>query len=147
MATLAGMLKPIPLPTYETAEARQWVAQALGLPYADYMQDWPWEVATPEGFADYLALYPQAGAAERVVLMEMLLDAATWLPKEGQLRTAWAQIAVLLDQNPDLHATTAQYWCLWNYNEQDLHEHGFPIAPYVRDWWQANYPIPTDTSN
>ena len=140
------MIKPIPLPNYETAEARQWVADQLGLPYHDNMQDWSWQVASPEGLEDYFQLYKRASAAQCVVVMEMILDAATWQPTSDKVYSAWIKIKPILDQNADLHASTAQYWCLWNYNEQDLIEHGFPISPYMRAWWVENYPIPVDSS-
>jgi len=141
------MIKPIPAPQWETPEARQWVAQQLGLPYHDSMQDWPWEVATPDGLEDYFQLYPRAADAERVVIMEMILDAATWQPTPEKLDQAWVRIEALLDQNADLHASTAEYWCIWHYNEQDLYEHGFSISPYMRAWWIANYPVPTDLTS
>jgi hypothetical protein len=28
--------------------------------------------------------------------------------------------------------------------EQNLEEEAFAIAPYMREWWQANYAIPTE---
>ncbi|MCA8833243.1 hypothetical protein [Hymenobacter pini] len=140
------MPRPIPLPNYETVEARQWVADQLGLPYHDDMQDWPWEVSIPEGLEDYIQLYSRASDEQRVVIMEMILNAAAWQPTSSQVHSAWIRLRPLLDQNADLHSSTAQYWCLWNYNEQDLFEHGFSISPYLRAWWIENYPIPVDSS-
>ena len=139
------MIKPIPPTKYETAEARQWVAQQLGLPYSDEMQDWPWEVATPEGLESYFQLYPLSGNDERIVLMEMMLESSTDQPESDGLYAAWIKIRALLDQNADLHASTAQYWCIWDYNEQEVQEYGFPITPYLREWWITNYPIPVDS--
>jgi hypothetical protein len=139
------MIKPIPPPKWQTAEARQRVAQQLGLPYSDEMQDWPWEVATPEGLEQYLQLYSTSGSDERVVLMEMILEASTDQPKPDGLHAAWLRIEELLNQNTALHASTAHYWCIWSYDEQEAQEHGFPITPYLREWWVANYPIPTDS--
>jgi hypothetical protein len=141
------MIKPIPPFQWETEGARQWVAQQLGLPYNEGMQDWPWEVSSPEGLTDYFHLYTQAADEERVVIMEMLLNAANQQITLQKQYLAWVKIAVLLDQNADLHASTAHYWCCWDYNEQDLYESGFSITPYVRAWWVANYPVPDDLTH
>ena len=135
------MIKPVPPPQWETSEARQWVAEQLNLPYHDGMQDWPWEVADSEHLEDYFQLYTRAADAERVVIMEMLLQAATEQPNPEKLRLAWVKVEALLNQNPHLHASTTQYWCVWGYKEQDLDVYGFSVSPYVRAWWIANYPI------
>jgi hypothetical protein len=137
-----ALLKPIPPPQGETTEARRWVAAQLGLPYHDDMQDWPWEVADAACVEDYVALYMRAAVVGRVVLMEMLLQAATAQRSSKKLRLAWEKIEPLLNQNADLHAATAQYWCLWDYQGQ-----GFRVSPYVRAWWIANYPIPNNLAD
>lgn len=111
------------------------------------MQDWPWEVADSERIKDYVELYNRATDAERVVIMEMILQAATEQPNPEKLRLAWVKIEALLTQNANLHASTAQYWCLWGYKEQDFDVYGFRVSPYVRAWWIANYPIPDDLTN
>jgi hypothetical protein len=138
------LIKHVPTFQWETPEARQWVAEQLGLPYNDGMQDWPWQVADEERLEDYLQLYARAADAERVVIMELLLQAATMQPNPEKLHLAWVKIEPLLDQNADLHASTAQYWCVWGYKEQDLDVFGFSVSPYVRTWWIANYPMPND---
>jgi hypothetical protein len=76
--------------------------------------------------------------------MEMLSQAATEQPNPEKLRLAWVNIEALLNQSPHLHASTAQYWCIWGYEEQDLDVYGFSVSPYVRAWWIANYPVPND---
>jgi hypothetical protein len=114
----------------------------MGLPYHDDMQDWPWEVADSERVEDYIQLYGRAPDAERVVIMEMLLQAATEQSNSKKLRLAWGKIEVLLTQNAHLHASTAQYWCLWDRDEQAFKRSCFRVSPYIRTWWVANYPIP-----
>jgi hypothetical protein len=136
------LIKPIPPPQGQTLEARQWVAEQLDLPYHDDMQEWPWEVADSECIEDYVQLYNWAADAERVVIMEMLLQAATMQPDPDKLRLDWEKIEVLLTQNAHLHAYTAQYWCIWDRSEQDFNRYHPRVSPYVRVWWVANYPIP-----
>jgi hypothetical protein len=138
------LIKPIPPPQWEATEARQWVAEQMGLPYHDDMQDWPWEVADSERIEDYIQLYERAVDAERVVIMEMLLQAATMQPNPEKLNLAWVKIEPLLNQSAHLHASTAQYWCVWGYKEQDLDVYGFSVSPYVRAWWIANYGMSSD---
>ncbi|GGF27349.1 hypothetical protein GCM10011383_43770 [Hymenobacter cavernae] len=106
------------------------------------MQDWPWEVADAACVEEYLQLYARAGDTERIVLMEMLLQAATEQRTPQKRRVAWAKIEALLTQNADLHAATAHYWCLWGYEGK-----GFHITPHVRAWWIAHYPIPDDLAD
>lgn len=114
----------------------------MGLPYHDDMQDWPWEVADSERIEDYIQLYDRAADAGRIVIMEMLLQAATEQSNFKKLRLAWGKIEVLLTQNAHLHASTAQYWCLRDRDEQAFKRSCFRVSPYIRAWWVANYPIP-----
>lgn len=144
------MQKPIPPPQYWwTGDAVEWTAQQLGLRYDDDMQDWPYEVAETEDLEKYFHLYrqldTQAQANVCIVVMEMILNAAS----NGSLSTVefeavWPQIKLLLDQDADVLATTAMYWCCWHTQEQNLEEEAFRITPHMRNWWRATYPIPTE---
>jgi hypothetical protein len=71
------LIEPIPPPQWKITEAKQWVAEQMGLPYHDDMQDWPLEVADSERIENYVQLYDRAPDAKRVVIMEMLLQATT----------------------------------------------------------------------
>jgi hypothetical protein len=93
--------KPIPPPHYWwTGDAAEWVAQQLGLPHEYYMQDWPYEVSEAKDLDRYFQLYgqldAQVQASVRVVLMELILDAASDGPVD--LEAVWPQIKVLLDR-------------------------------------------------
>jgi hypothetical protein len=143
------MQKPIPPPQYWTGDAAEWASQQLGLRYHSGMQDWPWEVAETEDLEKYFQLYRQldthAAAGVRIVVMEMILEAASnGTLSAGELQEVWPRINALLDQNADSLATTAMYWCSWHLEEQDVEEYAFRIVPYMRTWWRANYPIPTE---
>ena len=147
------MLKPIPPPQYWwTGDADEWASQQLGIPY-DYKQDWPWEVAEKKYLDRYFQIYSQieahAPASRRIVMMEMILEAASNGTPSGSLTTVelqevWPRIKALLDQDADMLATTALYWCCWYLEEQDVEENAFRVSPYMRDWWRENYPIPTE---
>jgi len=124
-----------------------WAAQQLGLSYP-LSQDWPWIVAKTEDLEKYFRLYSQlddhATAPMRIVVLEMILEAASnGTLSTAELQEVWPRIKALLDQDADMLSTTAQYWCVWEAEEQNLDEEGFRISPYVRKWWRANYPIPS----
>lgn len=138
--------KSIPPPQYWwTGDAAEWVAQQLGLRHDYGMQDWPYEVSEAKDLDRYFQLYgqldAQVEASVRVVLMELILDAADGLV---DLEAVWPQIKGVLDQDGDILSRTAMYWCCWNTQEQNLEEEAWRIAPYLRTWWRENYPIPTE---
>lgn len=144
------MLKSIPPPQYWwTGDAAEWAAAQLDLPYNDAMQDWPWEVAETKDLERYFQLYNRlespAAASVRIVLLELILEAAS----NGTLSTTefqavWPRIKALLDQDANSLASTAMYWCCWQIEEQDVEDYAFRVAPYLREWWRATYPIPTE---
>lgn len=132
----------MPLRVWDTARAREQVAQHLGLRYHDGMQDWPWEVAEPAAIESYFHLYAQSSdGEERVVLMEMILQAASEQPTPDALAQQWPRIKMLLDQHTSLHAWSVLYWCVWSGNEPD---EWFNVSPYLREWWTANYEVPKE---
>ena len=133
------MLQDLPPQRWETTAARRQVASKLGLPYADVMQDWPWEVASPDHLNDYRQLYAFASEDERVVLMEMMLQATTDQEEPIAFAHDWSHVKVLLDQNPALHAWSVHYWCCWNTSA----EVGFEITPHLRTWWATHFALPT----
>jgi hypothetical protein len=121
--TFVAMLQDLPPQRWDTTAARQQVASKLGLTYADVMQDWPWEVASPERLDDYWSLYASASDDERVVLMEMMLQATTDQEESAAYEHAWAQV---------------HYWCCWGAST----EAGFKITPYLRSWWATHFALP-----
>jgi len=133
------MLQDLPPQRWETTAARQQVARNLGLPYAEVMQDWPWEVASPDRLADYRQLYACSSDDERVVLMELMLQATTDLEESTVFAHAWHQVKELLDQHAALHAWSVHYWCCWSAGP----EAGFEITPCLRAWWATHFPLPT----
>ena len=98
------MLQDLPPQRWETRAARQQIASKLGLPYHDVMQDWPWKVASLGHLQDYLQLYASSSDDERVVLMEMMLQATTDQEEPAAFKRAWHQVEELLNQHPLLHA-------------------------------------------
>ncbi|MCB2380458.1 hypothetical protein LGH70_22890 [Hymenobacter sp. BT635] len=135
------MLQDLPPQRWETTAALQQVASKLGLPYNENdeaMQDWSWEVASPDRLPDYLQLYTSSSDDERVVLMEIMLQATTDQEEPAAFERAWHHVKELLDQNPTLHAWSVYYWCYWGARVEDC----FEVTPYLRTWWAAHFALP-----
>lgn len=136
------MLQDLPPQRWETTAALQQVASKLGLSYDENdetMQDWSWQVASPDHLPDYLELYACASDEERVVLMEMMLQATTAQEEPAAFERDWQQVKKRLDQNPSLHAWSVHYWCCWGASAEGY----FEITPYLRTWWAAHFALPT----
>ncbi|MGM9479651.1 hypothetical protein ACS5PN_00490 [Roseateles sp. NT4] len=99
-----------------SAAARQSLAQRFGLPCEDWMQDWEWQVASPDRFEDFLHAYCTADLSndERVSLMEMLIRCVEDMHANA---TAWGAIEPLLRARSDLHGASILYWA--NPQEED----------------------------
>ena len=100
------------------------------------MQGWPWEVASPEHLGDDRQLY--ASEEERVVLMEMMLQATTDHEEPTAFAHARSHVKGLLDQNPAVHAWSVHCWCCWGTSA----DAGFEITPCLRAWWATHFSLP-----
>ena len=103
-----------PLNRFGTTPARRSLADRLGLPYDDEMQDWEYEVAEPELCDESLRAYRSGGVDddERFSLGEMLVQCvATMAYDQDDLTDEWEDVADLLRADPWTHATTISYWC------------------------------------
>ncbi len=84
----------MPPRVWDTGRAREQVAQHLRLRHHDRMQDWPWEVAELAAIESYF--YARStDEEERVVLMEMLLQAASEQPTPEALAQHWPGVKLL----------------------------------------------------
>ncbi|GAA4359166.1 hypothetical protein GCM10023185_25520 [Hymenobacter saemangeumensis] len=60
----------------------------------------------------------QAEAGRRIVVMEMILEAASnGVLSTVEFQEVWPRIRALFDQDAGMLATTALYWCCWNADE------------------------------
>lgn len=120
-----------PSERYPSTNARKVLAAKFGLPYADAMQDWEWEVADCARFEEFLAGYRSAEITddERFSLMEFLLQCVEEMPDEERVASAWRAIESHLIDNMNIHRSTVRYWaCV---GEQNLHS-CFRVAPNMR---------------
>ena len=125
---------------YPTRAGREALAAHLGLTINPFSQDWEWEVAKPENFARWLALYRQEPLTddERFSLMEMLVQCVEELaPVHGPREQVdslveWQAVAALLRANPWLHGSTIGYWSVFG---QDDPEGQFRVSQSMRRVW------------
>ena len=116
-----------------TADARDKLAARFSLPNEPGMQDWQYEIATPELADEFLAAYQsgELGHDERFTLMEMILQSlGGW--QEVELRTPrWLQALDLIERNIELHIYTVCYWACLDLGEDEL-DLAFYAAPDMR---------------
>jgi hypothetical protein len=126
---------------YPTKAGREALAARLGLKIDPYSQDWEWEVAKPEHFWTWLALYRHAALTddERFSLMEMLVQCVNEIcplytpPDQVAQRPEWQALAALLRTRPRLHASTIAYWSVFG---GEWPEGQFTISTAMRRVWQ-----------
>jgi hypothetical protein len=131
---------PEHLKRYPTAAGREALATRLGLTIDPDAQDWEWEVARPEHFAQWLAIYRDQPLSddERFSLMEMLIQCvndrvpADASPDEVEELPAWQAVAALLRAQPQLHASSIAYWSVFGHDEPEEH---FGVSVPMRRVW------------
>lgn len=99
------------------------------------MQDWEYEVATPEVFASLLALYQNGGLDEDerfsagMIFVQIVADLAE---EQGQLPREWSIVSELLQSEPRLHAATIAYWAEFGFG----HDHEWVlVGTEMRSLW------------
>ena len=117
-------------PLVPTNAARLALVTRFGLPYVPDMQDWEYEVASLARFHEFLSAYtPSLPAAERVSLVEILIQCVEDSAANGSLEFYWSKLEPVLVANPKLHAGAIAYWaCLEAKSEEEM----FHVAPLMR---------------
>ncbi|MFW2014069.1 hypothetical protein [Acinetobacter bereziniae] len=101
---------------YITASAIHALAQRFNLPYDAFMQDWEYEVADPNRIDEFIDAYlsNELNEDEKFALMETILQSFEESSKTLDSDQQWNTILQLLEDNPDIHATTICYWACGN---------------------------------
>jgi hypothetical protein len=136
---------PEHLKRYPTQAGREALAARLGLTIDRNAQDWEWEVAGPEHFQRWLAVYRDAPLTddERFCLMEMLIQCVEdMVPKDEppevvEQRPEWQAVAELLRTRPRLHASTIWYWSDFGMADSGV---TFLVSVPMRRVWAAVEP-------
>ena len=114
------------------------VCEDLGVPAPDsYSQDWAYELPeayrTEDYFSRYLDAYqrPSYGAAEKHLLMQLMLDIANEsIAHESDTgQSMWTALRSLLQQDHVLHTELIEHWALVDEPLEDA----FALTPLVRE--------------
>ncbi len=136
---------PDHLRRYPTQAGRLALAGRLGLHIDPFAQDWEWEVAEPQHFPHWLAVYQHDELTddERFSLMEMLVQCVENMagedgfPDAVEASPTWQAVAGLLRINARLHASTIWYWCVFDHEAPD---EVFRVSHAMRRVWAEIQP-------
>jgi hypothetical protein len=117
-----------PQSRYSTRKACLEISSELDLPYDEFAQDWPWEVADPDDIEKYIAHYSTLKDEDKkFVLMEAILQACDEL-EPNDLEKYWPIVRDLLLSNFSIHESSIFYWSCF---ENDL-DNSFEISSNMR---------------
>ncbi|VTU01144.1 Uncharacterized protein OS=Rhodopirellula baltica SWK14 GN=RBSWK_06258 PE=4 SV=1 [Gemmataceae bacterium] len=137
---------PEALKRYRTRAGQDALAARLGLTIDPYSQDWEWEIAQPEKFDEWLAVFRTAPLSddERFSLMETLIQCVEDMvlssgpPAEVEALSQWQAVAALLQERPRLHASSIAYWSVFGHDDP---EEQFRVSVPMRRVWAAVRPV------
>ena len=99
---------------FPNQESRKSLAKKLNLRFDESMQDWEYEISTPDRIDDFINEYKKSDTtdSEKESLIEIILDSLNDLD-EPSLKTFKNQLKItkeFLTKNKDLHSNTVDYW-------------------------------------
>ena len=113
---------------YRTSKACLEISSVLDMPYSEFYQDWPWEVANPDDIEKYISHYVTLKDDDKkFVLMEAIIQACDEL-EPNLLEKYWPIVRDLLLSNFTVHEHSIFYWCCF----QDDLENCFRISSNMR---------------
>jgi hypothetical protein len=114
------------LPSFERTAAKA-LADALGVRFEPWMQDWPLEVADSARVEEFLAAYEKEERPEhRLAIMELIIASSDQAFSLGPpLSSLLDRVAAALKAYPEL----VEYWsCLDAHSDDEM----FAITPWMR---------------
>ena len=114
-----------------TAKAIQKLVKELNMPYEDWMQDWPYEVASPNEIDKYICYYRKlTDDDEKFVLMEAIIQATEDLNTDKLFEEYLSIIKHLLEDNFTIHQYTIYYWA--SFDNEDIDD-CWKISLFMRE--------------
>lgn len=102
-------------------------------PYADWMQDWPYEIADSKEIKNYFLHYEeQTDEDKKFILMEMLIQALTHIENKEEFNKNWTCLKQLLVKDFKIHEYTIFYWSCFGENLSNC----WKITPFIRELWK-----------
>lgn len=119
-----------------TRKAMDELAEELNLPFEEWMQDWPYEVASSEDLDKYLGHYQMLSDEDKkFVLMEAIIQATEDQIGDELFEKSWNKVKPLLEKNFTIHEYTIHYWCCFDNDDLD---DCWKIAGNMRQLWIEN---------
>jgi hypothetical protein len=127
---------PAPQPRYETEKAIEELTRELDLSFDNYMQDWPYEVASANDIDKYIEYYRGTTDEDvKFALMMLIIQATEDQKSEADFLYYWNAISVLLKEDFTIHACTVYYWSCF---DAEGMEEAWTITPHMRQLWNNN---------
>ncbi|CAM1368580.1 conserved hypothetical protein [Tenacibaculum litopenaei] len=102
-------------------------------PYADWMQDWPYEIADSKEIENYFQHYDeQTEEDKKFSLMEMLIQALTDIEDKNDFDKNWKRLKSRIIKDFVVHEYTLFYWSCFGENLSDC----WKVTPYMRELWK-----------
>ncbi len=107
-------------PESATIKAIKSLAEKLDLPYDKSLQDWSYKVADPDQLKKYYRLYDRLiDEDEKIVLMEVMIQATDDQIESTGLSDAWASLEQRLIWDFHIHEHTIHHWINGDFNSLD----------------------------
>ncbi len=101
-------------------------------PYADWMQDWPYEIAESKEIENYFQHYDeQTDEDKKFSLMEMLIQALTDIEDQNEYDKNWNRLRLKIIEDFKIHEYTIFYWSCFGQSISDC----WKVTPSMRDLW------------
>ncbi|WP_323757090.1 hypothetical protein [Roseivirga sp.] len=101
-------------------------------PYADWMQDWPYEIAESKEIENYFQHYnEQTDEDKKFSLMEMLIQALTDIEDPNEYDKNWNRLRLKIIEDFEIHEYTIFYWSCFGQSISDC----WKVTPNMRDLW------------
>ncbi len=102
-------------------------------PYANWMQDWPYEIADHKEIENYFLHYDeQTDDDKKISLMEMLIQSLTDVENETDFNKKWIRLKKLILKDFKIHEYTVFYWSCFDLNLNNC----WKITPNIRELWK-----------
>lgn len=119
-----------PVFRWGTQKAIDELAKELNLPYEEWMQDWPYEVATDSDIEKYIAHYKTlTDEDKKFVLMKAIIQAIEEQATEELFIKYWNETKPVLEEDFAVHEYTIHYWSCFDIENLD---DCWIITPFMR---------------
>ncbi len=100
--------------------------------HADWMQDWPYEIAESIEIENYFRHYDeQTDEDKKFSLMEMLIQSLTDIEDQNDFDKNWSRLRPKIIEDFEIHEYTIFYWSCFGEKLSDC----WKVTPNMRELW------------